>query len=446
MYLKPFLVIQILAFLTTEIWSYVRLRTFGLEFLAKLEGLSRAGYIPIPLPHEMSTYLLPGSLFKSGSFFTFTLGFTLAVVAFGGAFCLAHFRLPKPIRLGWTIVVSAVFSFFLGFSPLELLLLIAFFGLAHYLVRIPEASFRKTALFSLIPLLLIPLVYHGEVFFAVRDALLQIPWGKRPVAFYYTYSPLAAELITPPTERTQVTLWTDPPLKEATRSWLLRRGVYAVSTQKGVDFLVSGDERTGPALLEALQEGDSGERVERLRKTTKYSIFAFTPLAIMLFFVLLADRLLSLSRYARIVVLVTIAFFSLVLIYRGVSRGFWRSTDTPPRGTVEEIRRWTLQDKRTGDSETRKRFLKLLDSTNPSLRLWAAEALAYLPSKENVDPLKTRAYRDPEPIVRCKAIFALSHQGDRAIIDFLESRLNGEEDWYVKHYLLRALRRLGWIG
>jgi len=90
--------------------------------------------------------------------------------------------------------------------------------------------------------------------------------------------------------------------------------------------------------------------------------------------------------------------------------------------------------------------LRLLREEDPSLRLWAATALAYLPCHDNLGVLESLAAEDPVAIVRCKAIFALSHQGDPGVVGFLESRLRGEEEWYVKHYLLRALRRVGWIG
>ena len=71
MYFRPFLLIQILAFLTAQIWACLRLRNFGQEFMTKLQALAASGNIPIPLPHEMSEYLHIGSrgakFSKSGS-------------------------------------------------------------------------------------------------------------------------------------------------------------------------------------------------------------------------------------------------------------------------------------------------------------------------------------------------------------------------------------------
>lgn len=446
MYLRPFLVIQILAFLTTQIWACFRLRTFGLEFMTKLQALATSGYTPIPLPHEMSNYLHIGSLAKAGSFFTFTLGFTIGIVAFAGAFCLNRFRFSRPIRLGWTLLVSAFLSFLLGFSPVELLLFIAFFGLAHLIVRIPDAPFHKFALFSLIPLILIPVVYQDQGFLLIRDYLLQNSWGRKVVTFYYRYSPLSAELITPPTKRTQVAIWTGTPLGRAEKSWLLKKHIYTVATKKGADLALPGDIRTGTEVFVAIRKETVGRSVKRLRETIRFSIFVFTPLAIILLFLLATDRLLPLSKYSRIVLLLCVAFLSTLLIYRALSQKAWESTGTLQGEKVEDIRRWALQAKRTEDLRTRDKFVRLLGSNDPAIRLWVATALAYLPSKDNVEILKTMARRDPIAIVRCKAIFALSHQEDRGVIPFLESRLNGGEDWYVKHYLLRALRRLGWIG
>ena len=449
MYFRPFLLIQILAFLTAQIWACLRLRNFGQEFMTKLQALAASGNIPIPLPHEMSEYLHIGSLAKTGTFFTFTLGFTLGLVALGGAFCLNRYGFSRIVRLGWTVFVSAFWSFFLGFSPAELLLFAAFFGLVHLAIRIPQAPFHRAALLSLIaviPLLAIPVVDQGQAFLRVRDDLLQNPWGKKVVAFYYRYSPLAAEMITPPAERTQIAIWTVTPLGRADKSWLLKRRIYAVSTREGADLALPGDALTGPVVLKGIEEMTAGRNVKRLAKTIKYSIFFGAPLAIMLFFLLATDRLFALSKYYGIGLLLCLAVLSALIVYPILSQKVWESTGTIEGKKVKDVRRWALEAKETGDQRSRERFLRLLGSNNPAVRVWAATALAYLPSEDNVEPLTRTARRDPVAIVRCKAIFALSYQGDRGVIPFLDSRIKGEEDWYVKHYLLRALRRLGWIG
>jgi len=446
MYLRPFLVIQILAFLTTQIWAYFRLRSFSLAFMAKLKALAASGYVPVPLPGEMWDYLQVGSLAKAGIFFTFTLGFTIGVVAFAGSFCLDRFRLPKSIRLGWTVFVSALFSFLLGFSPLELLLFVGFFGVVHLVVSIPNVSFHKVALFALVPLVMVPLLFRQQAFLGVRDYMLQNSLGEKAVAFYYQYSPITAELITPPRERTQVTIWTEIPLKQNEKSWLLRRGIYAVSTREAADLPLSGDLSTGPGIMKAVEKWTGGKSTHRLRRTIFYSIFIASPLAIMLFVVFALDRLVTVSTYSRIVLIVCVTSFSGLLIYSLLLRNASESEKRFPTENVEEIRNWVISDKKTQDQETRKAFIKYLESDNPVVRLWAATALAHLPSMENVKILATVARRDPIAIVRCKAIFALSLLGDGRVVPFLESRLRGKEDWYVKHYLLRALRRLGWSG
>jgi hypothetical protein len=445
MYLRPFLMIQIIALLTVQIWAYFRLRSFGLEFMAKLQALAHSGYIPIPLHNEMSDYLHIASLIKAGSFFTFTLGFTLGVVAFGGSFCLNRYKFSRRIRLGWTVLIPAFFSFLIGFSPLEFVLFTAFFGLAHMAVKIPDAPFHKIALFSLIPLMLILIFYQDRGFLLARDHLLQNSWGRKVVTFYYRYSPVSAELITPPSERVQVTIWTVNPLGRAEKSWLLKRGIYTVSTRKGADLVLPGDLRKGPAIFEAIRKGTAGRSVKRLRETIGYSMLLSAPLAIMLFILLATDRLLTLSKHFKIVLLLSVTFLSALLIYRAFFQKAWEPTGTLPNERVEDIRHWALWAEKTGDMRSRTSFLRLLGSNNPGVRLWAATALAYLPSKENVERLTITASRDPIAIVRCKAIFALSHQGVREVIPYLEARLKEGEDWYVKHYLLRALRRLEWI-
>lgn len=446
MYLRPFLMIQIIAFLTAQIWAYFRLRSFGLEFMTKLQTLAHSGYIPIPLPNEMSDYLHIGSLMKAGSFFTFTLGFTLGVAAFGGSFCLNRYRFSRPIRSSWTVLISAFLSFLLGFSLFELVLFTAFFAWSHLAVKIPDAPFHKIALSSLIPLIPFLVLYQDHAFLLARDYLLSNSWGRKVVTFYYRYSPVSAELITPPSERAQVTIWTDNPLGRAEKSWLLKRGIYTVSTRMGADLAIPGDARTGLAVLKAIRKEATGRSVKRLRETIGYSIFLSAPSAIMLFILLATDRLLTLSKHFKIVLLLGVTFLSAFLIYRAISQKAWDPTGRLPSERVDDVRHWALWAEKTGDMRARTSLLRLLDSNNPAVRLWAATALAYLPSKENVGRLTITGSRDPIAIVRCKAIFALSHQGERGIIHFLEGRLKGEEDWYVKHYLLRALRRIGWIG
>jgi uncharacterized membrane protein YgdD (TMEM256/DUF423 family) len=446
MYLRPFLVIQILAFLTVEIWAFVRLRTFGLAFVTKLQSLGNSGYVSIPLPHEMSDYLRIGSLAKGATFFTFTVGFTLALVAFGGCLLLNRYRISRPIRLGWTLFVSAFLGFLFGFSFLGFILLVVFFGLVHLAVKLPPAPFQKVALFALIPLTLTALVFQGQGLLWVRDDLLQIPWGEKMVRFYYRYSPLSAELITPPKDRTQVAIWMATPLAKNEKCWLLRRGIYPISSRKGADLALSGDPKTAAAVFQAVRETSSGRTVKRLQRTVYYSIFFAAPLTIVLLLVLVTDRLFTLSRCAGLTLILCLTLFSAFLIYRSLSLRFWTPPGTAFGESVDHVRQWVLRENKTGDLQARENLLHFLHSRNPALRLWAATALAHLPSRDNVEILKTKATRDPVAIVRCKAIFALSHQGDRGVIPFLESRLKGEEDWYVKHYLLSALRRFGWAG
>ncbi len=158
------------------------------------------------------------------------------------------------------------------------------------------------------------------------------------------------------------------------------------------------------------------------------------------------DRLLAVSKYSRIILIVCVASLSALLIYSLFSKNASKSGEGFPTENAEEIRKWVISENKKRNLETRETFITHLGSTNPAVRLWAATALAHLPSGENVEILATLARHDPVTIVRCKAIFALSFQGDRRVIPFLESRLKGKEDWYVKHYLFRALRRLGWSG
>ncbi len=445
MYLRPFLLIQGLAFLTIQIWSYFRLRAFGFEFMSKLETLATSGYIPIPLPSEVSDYLQMSSLLKAGIFFTFTLGFTFGVVAFAGSLCLSRFRLPNPIRLGWTVLVSALFSLLLGFSPIEFLLFVAFFGVAIVAVKMPDPSFHKVALFVLVPLVMVFLLFRQEGFLGVRDDLLQNSLGRKVVSFYYRYSPISAELITPPRERTQVSIWTETPLKQSEKSWLLKKGIYVVSTRDAADFDLSS-ELSGPEILKAVEKRTGWENTQRLRITILYSILIASPLAVLLFALFAVDRLLAISKYSRIILIVCVASLSALLIYNLFSKNASKSGEGFPTENAEEIRKWVISENKTRNLKLRETFIAHLGSTNPAVRLWAATALAHLPSKENVEILATVARQDPVTIVRCKAIFALSFQGDRKVVPFLESRLKGKEDWYVKHYLLRALRRFGWSG
>jgi hypothetical protein len=313
-------------------------------------------------------------------------------------------------------------------------------------VKISDAPFHKAALLILIPLILIGVLFREQGFLTVRDALLQNRWGEKTVAFYYRFSPFTAELITPPSERTQVTIWTGAPLGKATEITLIRKAVYLVSTQEGADLIIPNNPTTVPAILEAIKTQPPDSPTNWLRQAIYYSIFVALPLAIILFLILVIDRLLSLSRYGLIVLVLCVGVFSAFLTYRVLSQKPWEPGGTPLGERVETLRRWVLHGDRAGGSRTRRLFIELLDSSNPAVRLWAATALASLPSRNNVEPLKDMAVNDPVPIVRCKAILALSHQRDRGIMSFLESRLRGQEDWYVKHYLFRALRRLGWTG
>jgi hypothetical protein len=360
---------------------------------------------------------------------------------------LNRYRLSTPIRLGWTVFISALLSFLVGFSLVGFLLLTAFFGVAHLVVRFPEVPFHKAALFSLVPLVLIALIYQVQGFLSVRDYLLQSSWGRGVVIFYYRYSPLPTELITPATERTQFAVWTDSKLAKTQKSWLLKRGIYPISTRKGADLALPGQAGEGPAVFEAIRHETAGKTVKWLKGKIRFSIYLAIPsLAILLLFLLGTDRLFTISKYYGIAFLLCLAFLSAFLIYHSLLQRAQEPTDTLPGEKVGDIRQWVQSPKKAGGHRVRENFVEYLASSNPAVRLWAATALAHLPSRNNVEVLMKIARSDPITIVRCKAIFALSHQRDMRVIPFLVSRLKGEEDWYVKHYLNRGLRRLGWTG
>jgi hypothetical protein len=451
MYLRPFLLIQVLAFLITEIGASLRLRAFALEMMEKLEALTNAGYVALPLPKELYEYLHFGPLAKTGVFFTLTVGFTLGLVAFMGALFLHQYRVSKRKRLIYTLVISGLLSLLFGFHVVEFLLLLALFGLAHYAISIPRAPLHKTALLSVVPLLIaLFLVLFGlvdNVFFRVRDGLLQTQWGESVVAFYYLHSPLAAELIMPPTQKTQVTISTPSRLGPAPKRWLLKKGIYVVEDRRGSDIDLTVEVETGQDVVEAIESRMDRGVLKWVKGKARFTIILLMPLvSILVLIVLVTDRLHGVSRYTRFVVIGCVIGVSAALILHGVSRKNQKGSPALRGERTEDIRRWTSQENPAIDTGTADRLLRSLRSDNPALRLWAATALARIPSRDHVEVLKAVARQDPVPIVRCKAVLALSHQGDRKVIPFLEPRLKGREDWYVKHYLFRALRRLGWVG
>ena len=251
-------------------------------------------------------------------------------------------------------------------------------------------------------------------------------------------------MITPPGERTQVAAWTASEIGNLQRQWLLRRGVYLVDNSAAADVVIPVDAQSGPAILDTLKRTKTGSSVGRLRTITFYSIFLAAPLTIMILCVFLADCFLMGSTPIRISFLVVLGLVSLGLIWGSIS---WRGPDPVQPLTSMDVEDGHHESEKTATRPIRERLLNdLLSSSDPALRLRAAEALSHLPSEKNVEPLKKAVTQDPVVIVRCKAILALSHQRDRRVISFLESRLRGREAWYVKHYLFRALRRLGWIG
>jgi hypothetical protein len=414
--------------------------------MAKLQALVNTGYISVPLPLEMFDYLQASAVIKAAFFFAVTLGFSLGLVAWLGLFFLNRFQCSRPVRLGWTVVVAGLFSYLVGFSVIAFLIFFVYFGWAHLFINVRYPRFRPLALVCLIPFALVPCLYDVDDLLLVRDHLLRHHLGRGLVNFYYHYSPLPAEMITPPRERVQVTAWVGSEPGKVVRSWLLRRGVYMLETQEGADAVIPPDVKTGPRILEAVREVAAGRGVERLRVTIYYSIFLATPLMGILFFVLLTDRFLAFSHYFIVVLLVGTGVVSLFLVYGTLSWERSELTYMLKAMNLEQAEWDHLTARGTEKQETKEKLLTLLRSTDPTLRMQAVMALGQLPSKENIEALKDMVIHEPIPIVRCKAILALSYQRDRRIVPFLESRLKGKEAWYVKHYLLRALRRLGWIG
>jgi hypothetical protein len=85
----------------------------------------------------------------------------------------------------------------------------------------------------------------------------------------------------------------------------------------------------------------------------------------------------------------------------------------------------------------------LLRSADVSERYWLARALAYSRRSASYDYL-LELLSDPEPIVRCQALYALGQRAEVRAVEPILAQITSSDQWYVQWYGYGALRKLAW--
>jgi len=88
-------------------------------------------------------------------------------------------------------------------------------------------------------------------------------------------------------------------------------------------------------------------------------------------------------------------------------------------------------------------YKELLRSPEVPERYWLARALANSPGPSSFEDL-LGLLKDPEPIVRCQALYALGQKAEAQAIEPVLAHITSSDHWYVQWYAYGALRTLGW--
>jgi hypothetical protein len=88
-------------------------------------------------------------------------------------------------------------------------------------------------------------------------------------------------------------------------------------------------------------------------------------------------------------------------------------------------------------------YEELLHSADAAERYWLARTLAFSRRPSSYDHL-LELLRDPEPIVRCQALYALGQRAEARAIEPIRAHITSSDHWYVQWYGYGALRKLAW--
>lgn len=306
------------------------------------------------------------------------------------------------------------------------------------------------------------LAVRGGFFIKTRDRLLFDSWlGHRIVSYYYTYSPLAAAVISPASgvyEGLAFLEGFEAPFHHMGRGIVLSgnprvRGAadYVVHEEDGGHVMVNryGDravlaEAKEKAILETAPTLFS---MEGFKTLNRISLYAFPAGLLVLPFLVLR---MGTARRRAFLILSLVIGLGLPAVIGWVT---WTGeVETVPSEASRPMGKgaalslaYDLYERQEVPRETLPVVLEFIDSPSTALRYWGAKLLAYTPENPEHDRVLRALLEDPSPNVRYAAGLSLYHRIRVDSFKHLLPRLLKDPNWYVRCMLFSAFLRAGSI-
>ncbi len=432
--------------------------------LERQEALESLKFLAVPGTAYLND-LGPFFVLKSALFYLVLLGLLLAVVQLF-SLCLKR---PWHRAAFFLLVLAGLVAFThtdriaLSFPFITALSFGAFFFITLN-VRI-HASWSDVAVLLFLGALLSSslVLAAGENFFIkARDRLLfDSRIGNQVVSYYYTYSPLAAAVISPASGIYEGLVFQEgfeSPFHHLGRGLVLsgnpsvkRNADHRVERRDDGHEMVNryGDRKPLPDVSEeAIREAAlSLFSMNGFKTLNRISLYAFPAGLLMVPF--FALRMITKRRKPFLVMSLSIGIGLVVGIgavsFVGASRTAATDGKVPADLDSALGLAYDLYERREVPAELVPAIRQFTRSDSTALRYWGAKLLAYAPVDSTHDRRLTTLLEDPSPNVRYAAGLSLYRLLGKNSFEHLLPQLIEDPNWYVKCILFSAFLRSGTI-
>ena len=474
--------------ITAQALAFWRVWQSNQHILRQSQAISEAGWLSIPCGPAIAALATFKAAFWGALFFTLSLGAGLSLLTWGvlsifGRNGLRNWFGRIVVALIWTIILLTINSNgIMLWESLFVFLVPLVFGWVYLkcrsdLVTAGPRYLRFTAPASLI--LLSGLwfsQYNSDLFINIRDQLLlSNPAGQAVNTFYYRYTLYPAEAFKSFEQKTVRTCALsdvkDPQLARRLADRLITLNVLPLnhfsqndlSIQEVRDQLVlkTNDSAVLTLPIKAFEADPSpwlirfsvqSDSYEGLRSLIFVSLILAFP--ILLYMVLYGFLKMLIGFFFKPIMATWMAAglclgIGIILLvpiqsFNQKNQGRMNTAEllaSPKRASRLLALRVCEQQKLeiTGFPQ----YEGLLHSADAAERYWLARTLAYSRRPASYDHL-LELLSDPEPIVRCQALYALGQRAGPRAVEPILAQITSSDHWYVQWYGYGALRKLAW--
>ncbi len=328
----------------------------------------------------------------------------------------------------------------------------------------------RTSRKDLITLILLGLVVSSALFMGAkqnfflktRDRLLfDSHIGDRVVAYYYTYSPLAAAVISPARGVYEGLIFLEDfqaPFHHLGQGLVLSGNAKA---EKAADYVVKeqsngheivnryGDRTPLPEVNEAeiRRAALSLFSMQGFKTLNHFSLYAFPAGILVLPFLILRLRTGRRKPFVIMSVLIglgLVVFIGSISLIGTSASGRIQATHPADKGTALSLA-YNLHEQREVPDKFIPLVLEFTDSPSTAIRYWGAKLLGYAPPNPEHDKQLLALLEDPSPNVRCAAGLSLHNRLRADSFKLLLPRLLKDPNWYVRCVIFSAFLRSGTI-